>query len=78
MNTRIKIIAQELNIDTNELINEHNIYEKIAEVPKKINNLGFTHKEQIAILGKSQNAIIQARSAMINENNNTGSSVSPQ
>ena len=71
MRTQIKIIAQEIDIDTKQIINEHTVYEKIAGAPKKINDLGFSHKEQIEILSQSQEAIVQARATAINAKNNT-------
>jgi hypothetical protein len=70
MKTQIKIIAQEIDVDTNRIISEHTVYEKIAEAPKKINDLGFSHKEQIEILSQSQEAIVQAQTTAINDKNN--------
>ena len=71
MNSRIKIIAQEIDNKTNQLISEHIIYEKKATAPSRINDLGFSHKEQIAILYHSQEAILTAQEQLINEKNNT-------
>jgi len=71
MNSRIKIIAQEIDNKTNQLISEHIIYEKKTTAPARINDLGFSHKEQIAILYHSQEAILTAQEKLINEKNNT-------
>ena len=69
MNSRIKIIAQEIDNKTNQLISEHIIYEKKASAPARINDLGFSHKEQMGILYHSQEAILQAQEKLINEKN---------
>jgi len=53
-----KIIAQEINIETNEVVIEHLVYEKMTTAPQQINELGFSHKEQIHILHQSQEKII--------------------
>jgi hypothetical protein len=71
MNSWIKIIAQEIDNKTNQLISEHIIYEKKATAPARINDLGFSHQEQIAILYHSQEAILQAQEKLINAKNNT-------
>jgi len=61
MKSKIKIIAQEINIETNEVVTEHLVYEKMTTAPQQINELGFSHKEQIYILHQSQEAILQAQ-----------------
>ena len=71
MKSKIKIIAQEINIETNEVVTEYLAYEKITTVPQQINELGFSHKEQINILHQSQEAILQAQQKIINEQNDT-------
>ncbi len=67
MEARIEIIAREINITTNEVVSEHTVFEKITEAPKRINDLGFNHKEQIEILYQSQEAILHAQEKVINE-----------
>lgn len=68
MDTTIKIIAQELDRKTGKVINQHLVFEKDAIFPKKIHALGFTHKEQIAILQQSQEVMLQAQQDIINDN----------
>jgi len=63
--SKIKIIAQEINIETNEVVTEHIVYEKMTTVPQQINELGFSHKEQINILQQSQEAILQAQERIV-------------
>lgn len=67
MKTSIQIIAQEINSKTGEIINRHTVFEKDTILPKKINDLGFSHKEQIEILRQSQEAILHAQQIKINE-----------
>ena len=67
MKSKIKIIAQEINTETNEVVTEHLVYEKMTTAPQQINELGFSHKEQIHILHQSQEAILQAQERIINE-----------
>ena len=41
--------------------------DKVAHAPKTINELGFTHKEQIKILEESQLAMLDVQENIINE-----------
>lgn len=68
MDTTVKIIAQELNSKTGEVVNQQVVFEKLAVLPKKINELGFNHQEQIEIIRQSQNAILHVQQSLINEN----------
>ncbi len=67
MKTTIKIIAQEIDPKTGKILNQHIVFEKDTILPRKINDLGFTHQEQIAILQHSQEMILQAQQKKINE-----------
>jgi len=67
MQTTIKLIAQEIDIKTGDVLSHHTIFEKKAVFPKKINDLGFTHQEQIEILRQSQAAILHSQETIIND-----------
>lgn len=66
METSIKIIAQEIDSKTGDILHQHVVFEKSALLPKKINDLGFTHKEQIEILRQSQEALLHSQQRIIN------------
>jgi len=49
MSKRIKIVAQIIDIETNTILEESPLFNKVAERPKDLDQLGFTHQEQISI-----------------------------
>ena len=69
MPSTIKLIAQQIDMETDEVTNEQVVYNKLISAPTKINHLGFTHTEQIKIIENSQEAILQAQEMEINKKN---------
>jgi len=71
MDTTIQLIAQEVNTKTGEVVHQHAVYTKEAAFPTNIRDLGFTHEEQIEILKQSQECLLHAQQARIDDHQTT-------
>jgi len=66
MSKRIKIVAQIIDVETDTILEESPLFNKVAERPKDLDQLGFTHQEQITILQHSQAQILALQEELIN------------
>ncbi len=69
MNSKIRIVAQEVCPSTGNILTENLLHEKEVPFPKTIEQLGYSHQEQILILKEAQDSILKIQSLLIDGHN---------
>lgn len=66
MQIRTRLIAERYDIATGKVIDDKIIHDKAISEPKSIEQLGYTHAEQMEILQNSQDFMLQNQAELIN------------
>lgn len=68
MLTGIRLIAENYNVETGEILKESLLHDKEVEDPISIEQFGYSHAEQMEILQNSQDFILEKQAELINSN----------